>query len=316
MDQNQFQQEAEAFNSRISERETHGFIPDLRRAAKCEYFYKSFWRDPHFVDLYLGENVRIFLKLLREFGSPGMRILDAGCGSGYISLELARNGYHVTGIDIAEKAIVSANRTLETNPFKEGFGSLKYEVASLDNITGTFDAIFFSGILHHFADPSEILQKALLLLGSGGLVICHEPVHERFGQADAAQVALIRGLLAQAGCWYDSQLAERAKSIESFDSLVDEIQTEYITERDPNETAQSPNDLSSTGQSILQALRKQTAEVHYSDGASFIYRLLGGIRGPDEVIHKIADFVTSYERYAVKRGFLQPNHFFFAGKKR
>lgn len=39
--------EARAFDQRIEERVQASFIPDLRRAVKCEYFYKSFWRDPH-----------------------------------------------------------------------------------------------------------------------------------------------------------------------------------------------------------------------------------------------------------------------------
>jgi hypothetical protein len=43
-----------AFDARIRERVAAGLIPDLRRAVKCEYFYKSFWRDPHYIDLYLG----------------------------------------------------------------------------------------------------------------------------------------------------------------------------------------------------------------------------------------------------------------------
>ena len=67
--------------------------------------------------------------MLKKYSYPGARILDVGCGSGYISLELARSGYHVTGIDISSKVIDVAKKTLETNPFKDGFGSLKYHVS-------------------------------------------------------------------------------------------------------------------------------------------------------------------------------------------
>ena len=47
-------EEADAFDRRIRQRVAAGFVPDLRRAVRCEHFYKSFWRDPQFIDLYLG----------------------------------------------------------------------------------------------------------------------------------------------------------------------------------------------------------------------------------------------------------------------
>lgn len=308
--------EAEAFNQRISEREGAGFVPDLRRAVKCEYFYKSFWRDPHFIDLYLGENVRTFLDLLGTHGQAGMSILDIGCGAGYISLELARAGYHVTAIDIAEQAIEAAKRTLAANPFKQGFGSLHYHVLSLDKISGKFDAVLFSGAIHHFKDVDAVVRCAADLLVPDGLLLCHEPFHESWREADAAQVALIRGLLVLTGSWYEKDLGARLKTPEQFAAYVREVHIEYVTEQDPHERGQSPNDNSSSGAEILRVLRALLVELEYRPGASFIYRLLGGLRGPDETTHALADFITLFEGFSVSEGFLRPNSFFFIGRKR
>ena len=119
--------EAQAFNQRISERIAAGFVPDLSRAVKCNYFYKSFWRDPHFIKLYIGMQAETFLELLEKYGGNHLTILDVGCGAGYISLELARAGHHVTGVDIANKAIEAAENTLSQNPFHDNFGSLRYK---------------------------------------------------------------------------------------------------------------------------------------------------------------------------------------------
>ncbi|MCI0541035.1 MAG: class I SAM-dependent methyltransferase [Verrucomicrobiales bacterium] len=307
--------EADAFNERISERERAGFVPDLRRAVKCDYFYKSFWRDPHFIDLYLGENVRTFLDMLRRHGQPGTRILDVGCGAGYVSLELARAGYRVTAIDISEKAIAAAKRTLAENPYKESFGSLDYCVSALDEVTNQFDAVLFSGVIHHFQDVDDVGRRAADRLVQSGLLLCHEPCHESWREADAAQVALIRGLLALNGAWYEKDLGVRVKSPEQFAEYVREIRTEYVTEQDPHERAQSPNDNAATGAEILAALRTQFIELEYRPGASFIYRLLGGLRGPDETTHALADFITIFERFSVREGFLRPNSFFFVGRK-
>jgi 2-polyprenyl-3-methyl-5-hydroxy-6-metoxy-1,4-benzoquinol methylase len=40
----------------------------------------------------------------------GLRVLDAGCGTGYLSIKLAKHGGLVTGIDFAERMIAIARR--------------------------------------------------------------------------------------------------------------------------------------------------------------------------------------------------------------
>jgi SAM-dependent methyltransferase len=41
--------------------------------------------------------------IVRELGvAPPSRLLDAPCGNGRLALELARRGYHVTGVDLAD----------------------------------------------------------------------------------------------------------------------------------------------------------------------------------------------------------------------
>jgi SAM-dependent methyltransferase len=47
---------------------------------------------------------------------PGMRVLDAGCGPGRHSLELARRGIHATGIDASPDFIAVARRAGEGLP--------------------------------------------------------------------------------------------------------------------------------------------------------------------------------------------------------
>ena len=46
--------------------------------------------------------------LLREHG--GNRVLDAGCGTGRVAIELARRGYHVVGVDIDPTMLDTARR--------------------------------------------------------------------------------------------------------------------------------------------------------------------------------------------------------------
>lgn len=309
--------EAEAFDKRIDERAAAGFIPDIRRAVKCDYFFKSFWRDPLFIRLYVGRTIDIYLELLARHCGRGLRILDVGCGAGYVSLELARNGHHVVAIDISESNIEIARRVLAENPYRDGFGSLRYETQPFHLAEGSYDVVLFSVSLHHMPDPEAVVARARELVRDGGHLLCYEPRHECFRAQDAAQVALIRTILSLTGNWFDAnETAPYLSSEDKFSEYVSAVQAEYVWERDINEPeGQSPNDLSVDGKTMLAALRQNFAEVEYRPGFSFIYRLLGGIRGTDEQIERLAKFFAMYDELAVKQFGLEANHFYFLGRK-
>jgi len=146
-----------------------------------------------------------YLELLQSHCGKGLQILDVGCGAGYMSLELARAGYHVTGIDIAQSCIDIAERTLLENPYKEGFGSLQYHVNPLHEVTGQYDVVLFSVSLHHMTDLEGAVKYAHGLLPNGGHLLCYEPCHDRFTHADASVVGLMRDILSLTGHWYDTQ---------------------------------------------------------------------------------------------------------------
>jgi 2-polyprenyl-3-methyl-5-hydroxy-6-metoxy-1,4-benzoquinol methylase len=42
------------------------------------------------------------------FPYPGQKIIEIGCGNGYLSLELARKGHEVVGLDISLETIAMA----------------------------------------------------------------------------------------------------------------------------------------------------------------------------------------------------------------
>jgi len=308
--------EADAFDQRIRERVAAGFVPDLRRAVRCEYFYKSFWRDPQFIELYLGRHVEAFLELIADHAGPSVRILDVGCGAGYVSLELARAGHHVRAIDISAACIEIARETLAANPWPEGFGSLEYEQAVFADVDGQFDVVLFSGVLHHMQDVEAALDLAHRRVRRGGHILCSEPRHEHWRRDDAAQVALIRAILSITGHWYEGpELAEGLADEARLAAYVDAIHDEYVHERDPHEAGQSPHDNASSGAEILAAARRRFHQVELRPTPSFIYRLLGGLRGDAEVVSRLAELIAAYDRLGVRSGYLQPNGFIFMGQR-
>ncbi len=77
------------------------------------------WRQPYLAYLTFGEIQR----LVDEFvPGQGLKILDVGCGRGYLSLELAREGHDVLGIDSDREMIQQAKKTMNTDPYKSERG--------------------------------------------------------------------------------------------------------------------------------------------------------------------------------------------------
>src|SRR6185295_15437999 len=57
-----------------------------------------------------GIDIYLFDQLLKKRITPGMRILDAGCGSGRNLIYFLKSGYEVFGVDQSEEAIAQMRR--------------------------------------------------------------------------------------------------------------------------------------------------------------------------------------------------------------
>jgi magnesium-protoporphyrin O-methyltransferase len=90
----------------------------------------------------------------------GMRLLDAGCGTGALAVEAARRGADVLAVDISPTLIDLAR---ERSPRDLGRGRITFAVGDmLDPALGTFDAMVAMDSLIHY-DTRDI-AKALARL--------------------------------------------------------------------------------------------------------------------------------------------------------
>lgn len=120
---------------------------------------------------------KIRVLIYRRFGSARrLRILDAGCGAGWMAAELARTGYRVLGIDMAESAVRRARQT---------FG-IEARVASLHEYTSheSFHVILLQDVLFHVVDDEQwrqsLVNLASLLTGDGALIFADELRAQRY----------------------------------------------------------------------------------------------------------------------------------------
>ena len=108
-----------------------------------------------------------FLPLL----TPGMRVLDVGCGPGTITAGLARRVApgETIGIDMAPGVIETAMALVNSG----STDGLAFEVGNVYQprfAADSFDAIFAHQVLQHLSRPSEALLRMRALLASGGVL--------------------------------------------------------------------------------------------------------------------------------------------------
>ena len=107
------------------------------------------------------------------------KILDVGCGPGWLTEYFARLGYEMTGIDISDGLIQVARERLEglsclvdqETPLHCRFITHDIEDGPLNE---KFDAIICYDALHHFADEKSVFRNLAAMLEIGGVLFIVE----------------------------------------------------------------------------------------------------------------------------------------------
>jgi 2-polyprenyl-3-methyl-5-hydroxy-6-metoxy-1,4-benzoquinol methylase len=123
---------------------------------------------------------------------PGMRALELGCASGWLTLALAQRGAHALGLDIAEEALAIARDYYERIRDQVS-GTAEYcrvDLNALDLPAETYDLVVVKGTLHHLIALEAVIAAVHAALKPGGLLWVSDSDGE-----EAALTALIAGAL-------------------------------------------------------------------------------------------------------------------------
>jgi SAM-dependent methyltransferase len=101
-------------------------------------------------------------------GREGLRLLDAGCGTGYNLLELGRLG-RATGVDLSTDALAFCR--------ERGVRALQASVLALPFADATFDAVTSFDVLYHawVSDDRAAARELARVLRPGGALLVRVP---------------------------------------------------------------------------------------------------------------------------------------------
>lgn len=99
----------------------------------------------------------------------GQKLLDIGCGTGQYSIELARVGLEVTGIDSSEHMLAYAQKKSQELKLNARF--IEVDSQEFDYEKSYYDKVICVLALEYFTNPQKVLKKAYSSLKRGGKLV-------------------------------------------------------------------------------------------------------------------------------------------------
>lgn len=122
--------------------------------------------------------------LLRMLGDvSGRRILDAGCGHGYLSRLLAGRGAQLTGVEPAQPLYDYAMELEAAQPL--GIRYVQADLCQLPDLGDPFDAVVANMVFLDIPDWAGAMQACAGVLAEGGLLVFSitHPCFEQLGSS-------------------------------------------------------------------------------------------------------------------------------------
>ena len=167
--------------------------------------------------------------ILPQMNKP--RILDIGCGSGILTIELARLGQgDVIGIDIDQVALDKFTRKIEEVGLNGRVQAINCSLFNLDFTEESFDIIWSEGSIYVIGYERGLHEWKRFLKPRGYLVVHDEQgnVREKLGLVSACGYELIGHFLLSQDTW-------RKEYFDPLEKLVNEFQTKLTADSKTSE---------------------------------------------------------------------------------
>ncbi|MFQ5671705.1 MAG: class I SAM-dependent methyltransferase [Nitrospinales bacterium] len=115
----------------------------------------------------------------RHLGGREARILELGCGTGYLHLPLLQRGHHVTGVDLSPEMIAVLQQNIPDGQKTRSQLVVMEAETFVEQDENTYDAVVMSALLHHLFDYRAVVKALCAKVKPGGLfLVFFEPLKQ------------------------------------------------------------------------------------------------------------------------------------------
>jgi 2-polyprenyl-3-methyl-5-hydroxy-6-metoxy-1,4-benzoquinol methylase len=154
-------------------------VPFRRKQEEIQAYFQaqsSYWKD-----IYASSGPQAEIYRLRQaivlawiddlVLAPGSRVLEVGCGAGFLSVELAKRGFRVHAIDAAETMVELTRRQAEESGVTELLSVGIGDVCDLAFEDGSFDLVTALGVIPWLERPVLAIREMARVTVPGGHVL-------------------------------------------------------------------------------------------------------------------------------------------------
>lgn len=116
----------------------------------------------------------VVYQIRQYYSETPIKILDIGCGNGFVDSELAQQGHSVTGVDSSIEGIGIARSTYHDVCFEVGS---VYDEALVNVVGSPMDCVVSLEVIEHLFYPRMLFEQSHKLLRPGGHLIVSTPYH-------------------------------------------------------------------------------------------------------------------------------------------
>jgi len=176
------------------------------------------------------DEMREYADLIGGSIEPGAKVLEVAPGPGYLSVELARRGFAVSGVELSEDFVAIEKRNAAEAgvniDFRQGNAS------ALPLADGIFDFIVCSAAFKNFARPLDAIKEMHRVLKPGGTALILDMNHNvtdediDYEMKKTGMKGFDRWFVKLS---FKTFLKRRAYTIEEFENLI--AQTAFASQR-------------------------------------------------------------------------------------